>query len=92
MRFGRLTGDEILEAERTADKRRQDRNNGFSLMKERDRGFAKLRPYYSSASEVIMHWGVDDSNLFKLEIRPYKGKTIEVILDAEEVRKQIRWI
>lgn len=92
MRFGQLTGDEILEAEQKADKRRQDRSKGFSLMKDRDRGYARLRPYYSSASEVIMHWGVDDSNLFKLEILPYNGKTIELILDAEEVRKQIRWI
>lgn len=92
MRFGKLTGDEILATEMAVDKRRQDRGKGFSLMKERDRGHAKLRPYYSSASEVIMHWGVDDTNLFKLEIRPYKGKTIEVILDAEDVRKHIRWI
>jgi len=60
-------------------------------MKDRDRGYARLQTYYNSPRDVVMKWGVDDSQLFELQVRA-NGKTINIVLDAEEFRKHLRWV
>jgi len=91
MRTTQLSGNEILAAEQAADDRRLHRNSGYSLMKDRDRGYARLQTYYNSPRDVVMKWGVDDSQLFELQVRA-NGKTINIVLDAEEFRKHLRWV
>lgn len=93
-RKGELTAEEVLAAEKAVDDRKQSRNRGFSMMKVRDRGAADLKDY-AGHSQVRIEWAynrhVDAMGLFKLVI-DRGGNRNEIILDAEEFRKWLRWV
>ena len=79
-----------MAAEIARDNRRQRRNRAFNFMSDvRDRGWTQLGEL--RGNEVVMVWGVKDElsndNKFKLLVNG-----TELILDAEEVRKWIRWV
>lgn len=90
MRKSKQTADEIFAAEEAAEKRKQSRKGGFELMKERDSGVGLLKDYGGKASEVWMLWGADDK--FKLDIRLYGNKSLELVFDGEEFRRWLRWV
>jgi len=78
-----------LQAEMAEANRRDKRERAFYFGKnERDRGWGRLRDL--RGADVVMVWGVRDdlaaANKFKLVIN---GQ--ELILDAEEVRRCLRW-
>lgn len=87
-----LTGGEILEAEKAAEARKQQRGSGFRLMKDRDAGSHRL------SNGVMMNWHTpkpegdnwiwryvpEDS--FELEIN---GK--RVLFNTDEFKRWIRW-
>ena len=91
MRKSKTSALELEEQELAQAKHKEARKGGFTLMEIRDRGWGHLAPLYGSAQEVVMLWATGRDNDFKLIIKPYKGKTIEVVLDAEQVRKYLRW-
>lgn len=88
----KLTAAEILKAEEAAEQRRQNRANGFSLMKDRDMGSHRL------SNGVLMNWHVPKpkegdyiwrhipEDGFELEI---DGKRI--LFNTEEFRRWLRW-
>lgn len=82
--------DEILEAEKTADARKQNRKKGFEKAKERDAGHGVIRDYNGKAREIHMLWGTGGK--FKLDIDLYGGQSVELVLDAEQFRKLLRWV
>lgn len=90
MKKSSLTRDEILAAEEAAENRRRSRAKGFDLMKTRDSGHGLIRDYGGKVQEIWMLWGYDGK--FKLDIRLYGGKNLELVLDGEEVRKWLRWV
>lgn len=89
MRHPKITTEEILEAEKSKDDRQRSRVKGFDKMKERDAGFGRLRDYQGKAQEIYLLWGYEGK--FKLDIRLYGGETVELVLDAEEFRRYLRW-
>lgn len=89
MKKAKLSSDEILTAEKAADDRKASRAKGFELMKTRDSGHGFLKDYGGEAREVWMLWGYDGK--FKLDVRLYGGKSVELIFDTEEFRKSLRW-
>lgn len=94
MRRGNLSHEEIIKAEKAKDDRQRSRAKGFSKMRERDAGWGKLRDY-ARGSGVIMLWGfdhhADNSGVFKLVIDD-GTREIEVVLNAEEIRRYLRWV
>ena len=87
-----------MKAEKAKDDRRISRNNGYSMMDQRDAPFARLHNF--NGSDVIMEWHVPkeqreeglgysgiSSGMFSLKI----GKEL-VMFDAEEFRRSLRWV
>ena len=88
MRKSKQSAAQLEEMALAEDRRRTKRNGAFQVMKIRDRGWVVLRDI--KGSEVIMIWGtpeLDAANCFKLRVH---GK--EVVLDAEEFRRFLRWV
>lgn len=85
----KLSYEEIEAAEKAADDRVRTRATGFQLMKERDSGFGHLLDHNHAVRDVWMLWG--EGGKFMLEISPYSGKKLNIILDTEEFRKLLRW-
>lgn len=97
MRVGKLTHEEILKAEKAKDDRIQSRNKGFSKMRERDAGEARLD------NGVLMYWPVPeyeapDTGIHVYPRRVPEGKFVlelgdeSYLFDAEEFRKWLRWV
>lgn len=90
MRKSTQTAQELLQIEMEADNRRRSRAKGFAKMKERDEGWARLHEYHHNA-DIKMRWDLNDQavvdNKFALVVN---GR--QYILDAEEVRRWLRWI
>jgi hypothetical protein len=93
--------DEIMRAEQEADNRKQGRSRGFKLMKERDAGLGGLHEKSGHIRKTEMYWWDDpdaESVVFKLRVYPYKipgindGKAFDLIFDAEEFRRFLRWV
>jgi hypothetical protein len=98
MRHQKTSAEEILKAEKAVDDRRRSRSNGFEKMSERDAGHAKLHNY--NGGEVRMLWhipkdrredglvysGIPDG-MFGLELNDQL-----LVFDAEEFRRQLRWV
>jgi hypothetical protein len=98
MRHGNQSADEILAAEKAKDDRQKSRKRGYGLMTTRDQGQVVL------TNGVKMYWPVPrqepppgykgvwvypraiPENQFILDV---DGK--EIIFDAEEFRKWLRW-
>jgi len=77
---------EILEADR-----RTKRTKGFALMSVRDQGYARLRDYNQGES-VTMDWNIPGENKFLLHLESNsKHDEINLVFDAEEFRKWLRW-
>lgn len=91
MKNQKLTREEILEAEKFKDDRKQSRKKGFKLAKERDRNWAQLQPRLGSARMVVMRWGQDD-DLFQLIIKNSGQPDCTIVLGADEFRKWLRWV
>lgn len=99
MRHAKTDVEEIVNAEKAKDARQHSRKNGYSMMDLRDAPFARLHNYNGN-KDVIMEWhvpkeqreeglgysGVPDG-MFTLKI----GKELAVF-DAEEFRRQLRWV
>lgn len=89
MRKSKRSAAEIEAEELTDYKRRSKRNQVFkTLVPERDRGWGRLKDY-NKGQEVIIDWTTDKfpDNMFGLKLG---GKL--VVLDAEELRRFLRWI
>ena len=88
MRKSQRKAAQIEAEELGQNNRRISRAKGFAKMNERDRGWGRLNEL--GGNDVIMVWGVRDdlatANLFKLIVDKK-----ELILDAEEIRKYLRW-
>ena len=89
MRKSQRKAAQIEAEELEQNNRRISRAKGFAKMNERDRGWARLKEL--RGNNVIMVWGVRDDlaadNLFRLII----NREEELVLDAEEMRKYLRW-
>lgn len=96
MRRGKLTTDEIFTAEKAADDRRISRNNGYSLMKDRDMGAVTL------SNGISMLWHVPKPDFPEEGIHVYpknipedsfilKVGSEEIMFDTEEFRRWLRW-
>ena len=92
-RKSKLTAEEIQAAEMAEDDRKKNRNNGFSLMDIRDRGWARLN------NGIIIVWHTDKP-LNNGEVRDYippghfalhldKEK---YIFEADDFQKFLRWV
>lgn len=83
MRRSKLTEDEILKAEKAKDDRQHSRAKGFSKMKERDAGVAQL------SNGMYMLWPPRaPEGKFVLKRPCEQGE----IFDAEEFRRNLRWV
>lgn len=93
-RKSKLSATEIAELEQSEYQRREIRNMGFQKMKERDLGYGRLRDY-NGKKAVWMDWRMDkeyeNDQLFKMVIGSGNDK-VTIVLDAEEVRKHLRWV
>jgi len=88
MRQSKLTADEIQAAEKAADERRRSRDNGFSLMSIRDRGWVRLE------TGQILEWHTDRP-LYEGEARQHVPEG-HIMIDAQlfnvdEFQKFLRW-
>lgn len=93
MRNSKITAQEVEAAEIAADERRRSRNNGFSLMSVRDRGWTRLN------NGVVMLWPTDREPMPGEAITSVpKGKFVLVIngkshlFDADDFQKSLRWV
>jgi len=93
-RKSKLSATEIAELENAEYQRREIRKTGFQKMKERDLGYGRLRDY-NGHKAVWMDWRMtaeyESDQLFKMVIGSGDEK-ITIVLDAEEVRKHLRWV
>lgn len=93
MRKSKLTAADIEAAEQAADSRRTARNQGFSLMEIRDRGWMEI------ANGAIVEWPTDT------ELTEYVPRRIipeghfvinmgkeSALFDADDFRKVLRWV
>lgn len=91
----KLTSAEIAELEMDEAEHKAVRNTGFQKMKERDLGYGRLRDFNMRGEEVWMDWRMsredEASQLFKLVVGKGRDKTI-IVLDAEQVRRHLRWV
>lgn len=97
MRTSDISVEEVEKAEQAVADRVESRKRGFAKMHERDAGGARIRNYIGG--EIIMYWPtvrepedgeamrVVPDNMFLLVV---DGK--EVLIDAEEFRKHLRWV
>lgn len=90
-RKSKLSSEEIEEMELTEDNRRKVRNMGFEKMRERDLGYGFLVDYQGKR-KIVMDWRMsrehEADQLFKLVLPG--GQTL--VLDAEQVRRHLRWV
>ncbi len=99
MRQAKLTQDEIMAAEKAVDDRQRNRNKGFRKMHDRDAGQHRFK------NGVVIEWPVpsawtDEINGIATRIGNAipEGKFVlkfngrSVAFDAEEFRKQLRWV
>lgn len=99
MKQSKLSGEEILAAEKAKDDRKQSRGRGFAKMDERDSGGAVLRDY-NAGGPVLIYWHVPPERredgvayqhvpegMFSLKV---DNKIIA--FDAEEFRRWLRWV
>jgi hypothetical protein len=97
MQKSKQTPEEIEAIERAADNRRISRNNGFSLMSVRDRGWVTISEMRTG--EVNLFWHIDRPlvdgevrvNVPPGMIRIDMGGDKWLLFDAEELRKFLRW-
>lgn len=95
-RKSKLSAVEIAGLEEAEYTRRETRNSGFAKMKERDLGLGRLYDYNGGKS-VVMDWRMDEDGikdqLFKLRIGQAGDKCQHLlVLDAEQVRRHLRWV
>lgn len=91
-RKANLTFEEIEKAEIAADKRRGDRVNGFSLMRDRDFGTHTL------SNGVVMNWHVPKPTEGDYIYRYIPEDSFELVIDGkktlfntEEFQRWLRW-
>lgn len=93
-RQSKLTSAEIAELELSEAERKAIRNTGYQKMKERDLGYGRVRDY-NQGKEVWVDWRMsredEQSQLFKMVVGTGKEKTI-IVLDAEQMRRHLRWV
>lgn len=88
--------EEIEKAEKAKEDRLKIRNQGLSMRKIRDRGWAKLKNY--KGGEILMLYGpevsldMDNKGLFKLVFKDSAGKKTELVLQADEINRWLRWV
>lgn len=79
-----------IEAEELTDFRRRSKRNRVyrEIVPERERGWGRLKDY-NKGTEVIMDWTPEKfpDNHFGIKLA---GKL--VVLDAEELRRYLRWV
>lgn len=83
----KLRPEEVAEIDAT--KRKELRNNGFSMMRVRDRGWGTLIDH-KNKKEVVLMWNLpqeEDGHMFKL-----KSGEHEMVLDWEQFQRLARWI
>lgn len=86
MNTSKTTADEIEAAEKAKDERTQSRRRGFDKMKERDQNYAFIRDYNTS-SPILVRWGEYPGKF----IIGAKNRQKDLVFDAEELRKWLRW-
>lgn len=88
------TFDEIQQAEQAEDDRRTGRNKGYRLMRDRDRGWARL------SNGVLIQWRIPDPlstdqlpDYYMFPARVPAGMVAidGKLYDAEDLRKWLRW-
>lgn len=87
----KLTGSDILEAEKAAAERQENRKSGYSMVHIRDQGGHRLE------NGTVIYWPVPNAeNSF--QSRPMRKGTFildidgkKTVFDVEEFRKWIRW-
>ena len=94
MRQSNLTADQIFEAEKAADDRKQTRKSGFAMAEVRDKGWQRLD------NGTVIAWPVDvelnpgEARQFIPEghftIHTPKGESL--LFNADEFRKWLRWV
>lgn len=96
-RQSKLTAAEVAELESneySEHERKELRKTGFAKMKERDAGVGRLYDYHGH-KEVWVDWRLNekyqDDQMFKLVIGSGKDK-VTLVLDAEQLRRHLRWI
>jgi hypothetical protein len=86
--------NEILNAEKAESDRRTGRNNGYGLMRERDRGWARL------SNGALIQWHtprpkitseLPDYYVFPPSIPPTMVAIDGKLYDTEDLRKWLRW-
>lgn len=97
MRKSSLTQDEILEAEKAKENRKQKRAGGLGLAKARDAGSHEL------SNGVTIKWHVPrpvfpDDGIYVYPAEVPDGKFVltldgkNELFDGEEFRKWLRWV
>ena len=89
MRKSQRKAAEIETEELTEFKRRSKRDRVYKeVLPERERGWGRLRDY-RDGKDIIIEWfpGKYRGNHFGLEV----DKEL-IVLDAEEVRRYLRWV
>lgn len=97
MRRVKASAEEIIKAEKAKDDRQRSRSNGYSMMHQRDVGIS----WFSNG--VGFRWKTvrDNDELEEGEFRmapPPEGKFVlvvrgeSILFDAEEFRRQLRWV
>lgn len=101
MRNTKITAEEIEATEVAAEARKQNRNQGFSMMSVRDQGYTKIRDL--NGRGVALLWPTAREALegeafrripegaFVMEFRGESGKMENLVFDAEELKKWLRW-
>lgn len=82
-----------IEAEELHDFKRKSKRNAAltKLVPERDRGWGRIKDY-NQGREVYIEWFVDKfpDNMFGIRLDGANGELL--VLDAEELRKYLRWV
>lgn len=89
-----LSSKDIFQAEKAASDRREGRNNGYKLARDRDQGWARM------TNGVLVKWHVPrpdvtselpDFYVFPPDIPEGSVDIDGRLYDVEELRKWLRW-